>query len=109
VDTTFACEVCGAVAATIRLTRSELRRETFTGVLIQYEIAAGIEAALGAGDVRALFAVDSELAPGYCPECDVSYCGAHWHWWHVFDDEDPSWHDSIRGRCPRDHERMLED
>jgi hypothetical protein len=27
--------------------------------------------------------------------------------WSVFDDD--GWHDSIRGRCPHGHERMLED
>lgn len=25
------------------------------------------------------------------------------------DEEMPDWHDSVRGRCPHGHERMLED
>ena len=39
----------------------------------------------------------------------LSYCGAHWARWDVFDQGDPAHHDSIRGRCPVGHERMLED
>jgi hypothetical protein len=68
-----------------------------------------IEAALAARDVPALFRLEPELTPFYCPTCDVSYCSDHWDWWDVWDDEWSSWRDSVRGRCPHGHERMLED
>ncbi len=56
---------------------------------------------------RALFELDLELAPFYCPACDENFCGAHWRTRDVFDAE--GFHDCIRGTCPRGHERMLED
>jgi hypothetical protein len=68
-----------------------------------------LEAALMARDVRAIFALEPELAPFYCPPCQASYCSDHWEWWDVWDDEWTGWRDSVRGRCPRGHERMLED
>lgn len=68
-----------------------------------------LRAALAAGDARDIFELDAEYAPFYCPTCGASYCAGHWDRWDVFDDEIPDWHDSIRGRCPRGHERMLED
>lgn len=66
-------------------------------------------AALAAGDVARLFALEPEYAPFYCPPSNASYCADRWDRWDVFDDEMPDWHDSIRGRCPRGHERMLDD
>jgi hypothetical protein len=67
-----------------------------------------LRTALTRADARAVFSVDPELAPFYCPTCDACYCGDHWHRRDVFDD-DAAWRDSIRGRCPEGHERMLED
>jgi len=65
---------------------------------------------ISSGKVRAVFEFDLELVPSYCPQCKAIYCSKHWHCWDVFDDDDGSmWHDSIRGRCPHGHERMLED
>jgi hypothetical protein len=68
-----------------------------------------LRAALAAGDAREVFELDPECAPFYCQECGATYCGDHWDRWDVFDEDDRNWHDSIRGRCPRGHERMLED
>ena len=98
------CSVCGEVAARVYV-EGGLRRETFTGTLTQASSPA-IEDALH--DAAALHAIDPELAPFFCPECAVTYCGGHWHRWDVFDPE-TGFHDQIRGRCPNGHERMLED
>lgn len=111
---TWACRVCDADAGTIELRENgELRRTAFTSVLTRRVTEPGpfgeIWDAIAAGDARALFAADPELAPWWCPECALSYCGEHWARWDVFDDEEPAFHDSIRGRCPQGHERMLED
>jgi len=115
---TFACAVCGEEAGAIQLEGlpgcAELRRRSFTGVLTapapaSSAITERLRAAIGACDARAIHELDFELAPFYCPDCDASYCGAHWQRWDVFDEDDPTWHDSIRGRCPSGHERMLED
>lgn len=116
VRATFSCSVCGKEAGAVRLHADdghpEVCRESWPGVLYQRVSADAVgpfEAALGDGDVRALFALEPQLAPFYCPECDSSYCSEHWDWWDVWDDEWIAWRDSVRGRCPHGHERMLED
>ena len=112
----FPCAECGAEAGTIRLdltaTGGRVQRQAFTGRLtlsVTREASGRLSRALEARDSGALFAVDPELAPWYCPGCESSYCGDHWVRWDVFDEVEPNWHDSIRGRCPKGHERMLED
>ena len=102
---TFACSICGAVAGTVEVTGGELRRESYTGVLLRPAPAAALPE-----DPAGLFAVDFELAPFWCPECEAVYCGEHWRSWMEFEhDPLPAWLDSIRGICPEGHERMLED
>lgn len=112
----FACSLCGKEAGRLRLlgdaSGGELRRESFTSALTSGVGAAQFEqvrSALAARDARALHAIDLEYTPFFCPRCDAVYCGAHWLKWDVFDDDDPGHHDSVRGRCPNGHERMLED
>jgi hypothetical protein len=109
----WACATCGGSAGSIRLDDDgETRREASTGALTRRFTDPGIgklRAALAAGDAAAVHALDPELAPWWCPVCGTSYCGDHWAHWDVFDEDDPTWHDSIRGRCPEGHERMLED
>ena len=107
----FACSLCDAVAGTVWLeNRARVARESFTSRL-WLAVAPGrlrpLRTALRERDAEALFAIELELAPFWCPQCEASYCGAHWARWSVFDDD--GWHDSIRGRCPQGHERMLED
>jgi hypothetical protein len=82
---------------------NELRRESFTSTLTQ-PATAGVRAVIG--NASALYALDPELAPFYCPRCRASYCGEHWRTYDVFED---GLHDSIRGECPSGHDRMLED
>ena len=112
----FACSLCGKEAGRLRLmggaSGAELERQSFTSAMAAGVGAAQFEqvrSAIAARDARALHALDLEYAPFFCPRCDAVYCGAHWVKWDVFDDEDPGHHDSVRGRCPKGHERMLED
>jgi hypothetical protein len=109
--TEIGCSLCERVAGTVWLGREGgAERESFTGRLwmaLSSGQRAALRAALEARDAAALFAVDLELAPFWCPTCAASYCGEHWVRWSVF--EDDGWHDSIRGYCPHGHERMLED
>lgn len=116
VRATFACSICGQEAGVITVQRNaerlEARRESWPGVLILPLNEARLEpllAALAARNVPGIFAFDFELTPFYCPTCDASYCSGHWDWWDVWDDEWVAWRDSVRGRCPQGHERMLED
>lgn len=72
----------------------------------------GVVRALGAADVgdarvaRALYAIDAEFVPFWCPRCPASYCSKHWETWDLFDD---GFFDEKRGRCPKGHERRLID
>jgi hypothetical protein len=108
------CGLCGGAAGSVEARENgDVRREGATGVLTmrvtEPEAFGRLWDAIVAGSAPGVFAVDAELAPWWCPECAASYCGAHWDRWDVFDADVPAHHDSIRGRCPRGHERMLED
>ena len=65
-----------------------------------------VAAALLTGDAAALFAIDSELAPFWCPTCRASYCREHYPTVTLFDE---GFFDCIHGTCPAGHERTLED
>ncbi|MBA2719221.1 MAG: hypothetical protein H0U52_08300 [Chloroflexi bacterium] len=62
--------------------------------------------ALRSGDPAALYLIDFEYAPFWCPSCRASYCRDHYRRWAVYDD---GFFDCIRGECPAGHERMLMD
>jgi hypothetical protein len=101
----FLCSICGEEAGTVTVEDGTLRRVSFTGELQRPGWATPLP-----DDPAALFALDFELAPFWCPDCHAVYCGTHWQHWLVFDhDPLPAWLDSIRGRCPHGHERTLED
>jgi hypothetical protein len=113
----FACASCGNEAGLVALFErgdgGGITRHSFTSTLTLRVAAEDFERIRGiilAGDVRALHEFDLEVASFYCPDCGSCYCGDHWVRWNVFDDEEGfDWHDSIRGRCPQGHQRMLED
>ena len=112
----FTCDVCDREAGHIQLagspSSSQVRRTSFTSTLtaaVPAEQFSALRSAIEQGDARRLHGLDLEYAPFFCPQCDAIYCGAHWKTRDVFDEDDPSWHDSIRGQCPKGHERMLED
>ena len=92
---------------------AEIIRQSFTSRLTLRVDAAAFEPLremILAGDVQRLYEFDLEVASFYCPVCRASYCGDHWKRRDVFDEEEGfTWHDSIRGRCPSGHDRMLED
>jgi hypothetical protein len=113
----FACAACSAVAGVVRLfgpaERAEIARDSVTSRLtlrVDAGAVARVQRLIEAGDIAGLYEFDLEVASFYCPACRSSYCGDHWARRDVFDDDEGfTWHDSIRGRCPRGHERMLED
>ena len=110
----FKCGVCGKKAGTIELISREkgwvLRTESF---VTPYELLLGAEPsdfvtkAVQTGSARSLDPIDAELLPFYCPIFDQSYCEEHWRTWRKFDPD--GWYDSLRGACPNNHSRMLED
>lgn len=66
----------------------------------------GTAAALESGDAAALYAIDSEYAPFWCPWCSASYCKEHFRSWVTFDD---GFYDATYGICPEGHQRKLDD
>ena len=102
-DAVHFCSVCGREAGRLQVEGDELRRSSFTSTLTQ---AATDDVRAAIADAAALYTLDPELVPFYCPDCDAAYCDAHWRREDVFED---GLHDSIRGTCPQGHERMLED
>ena len=65
-----------------------------------------VATALDSGDAAALYALDREYTPFWCPSCDASYCRDHYRTVELYDD---GFFDCIRGVCPEDHERTLAD
>jgi hypothetical protein len=79
------------------MTDGEVRRTSFTSVLTQ---GAGDAVRRSLANPKALYAIDPELVPFYCPWCDAVYCGRHWRC---------TLPPGIRGICPEGHERLLEE
>jgi len=65
-----------------------------------------LEAALRAHDISAIYALDREYAPFWCPPCGKSYCRNCWVVWVPYDE---GFYDCTRGRCPESHERIMDD
>lgn len=113
----FACASCNNEAGHVALFEhdngAEIIRDSFTSHLtfrVGAEVFERILSIILAGNIQELHKFDLEIASFYCPDCGACYCGSHWARWNVFDDEEGfTWHDSIRGRCPLGHQRMLED
>jgi hypothetical protein len=57
-------------------------------------------------DPLALRRVNPDLAPFYCPDCQLNYCAKDWRTYVVFDD---GFYDCTMGRCPNGHEHMADD
>lgn len=133
VSTTYTCGVCGNVAATVTLVPPGVPDPRLTpepsgvppGISRVFDqsarlsIAGGpssltlgakmtpeLVMALESGSAAALFAIDAEFAPFWCPVCAASYCREHYRSWAVYDD---GFFDCIQGVCPAGHERMLTD
>lgn len=66
-----------------------------------------VVAAIVAGDARALYAVNPEFAPFFCPLCGNCYCEEHWEQQERL--EEGGWFDCVEGTCRRGHKRILED
>jgi hypothetical protein len=126
----FRCGACGEVAAMVKLLRSGevadmgpplgQQRQTADGVIIDYWLGstcwravnaerwARIEAVLGAErpDPGALHAIDWELAPFWCRQCQTCYCRDDWRRTVIFDGP---FYDYTDGECPAGHRHMIDD
>jgi hypothetical protein len=70
---------------------------------------AALDGALRAADPVALYRINSEFAPFWCPTCSKSYCRECWTVWVQFADDYPGWYEDTRGRCPEGHVRLIDD
>jgi hypothetical protein len=90
----WACHRCGETAGSIALVEhGAVHRERFTGTLTLElgDAAIGqLRVALAAGDAAAVYLVDADFAPWWCPACRKSYRAQHWPRWDVFEGEEPS-------------------
>ncbi|MDP7728030.1 MULTISPECIES: hypothetical protein [Mycobacterium] len=62
-----------------------------------------VSRAIADADASALYRLGYSYAPFHCPDCTLTYCGAHWNW-RTFED-DP--YTGIEGDCPRGHFHVL--
>jgi hypothetical protein len=113
--TEYRCALCGQVAGRVEVVPSpvnpgnRLVLSVFTSMWEEASpratYAAAAEALRG-GDPRALWALNAEWAPFYCPECNACYCRAEWNEAMEFDE---GFYDCTYGTCPRGHTRLLDD
>jgi hypothetical protein len=68
--------------------------------------AQSVAAALLAESASALYEINYEFAPFWCPSCQCSYCREHYAAIPTFDD---GFFDAIYGTCPQGHRRKLDD
>ena len=130
-EATFACAVCGKEAARIVVVprggydRVDLDLEVVVDTP-RYVIDAdqlglthallptgpdvtAIAAALAERDITALWELNPEYVPMWCPPCRAVYCADEWTLWQVWADDLPDWFEELRGRCPVGHERQIYD
>ena len=110
VSATFSCAEGDQAAMTVRLEAGGVRTDCGSYSIWMQVRPESVLGAIRATDAAALYAVDLELVPLFCPECAVSYCLDHWDTWEVRDpDVNDFWLEEVRGTCPRGHERMIHD
>jgi hypothetical protein len=92
-------------------TRDGLVVDYFLGTVWQAaspETAAVVQAIIddGTADPLALREVSWDLAPFYCPDCQLNYCARDWHTYVLVDE---GFYDCTMGTCPRGHRHMVDD
>lgn len=125
----FRCAACGEMAGVVKVARAgvtvdmgpPLGQETydrdsivvdyFLGTVAKFADAATLDAvqeavSSAAVDPVALRRIDWELAPFYCPDCDLNYCSADWDTYVLVDE---GFYDCTMGICPGGHRHMVDD
>ncbi|HEU4562795.1 MAG TPA: hypothetical protein VFS20_33505 [Longimicrobium sp.] len=92
----YRCNLCGEPAGRVEVVpspNSPGRKRLVLSVFISTWEQASADAtyaaaaeALRGGDPRALWALNAEWAPFYCPECNACYCRTHWQQVMEFDE-----------------------
>ncbi len=125
---TFRCGACNEVAAIARYIPSRgTSRDPILQILVDQsdcleitgfggslakaldKSATAVCDALHHSSARQLYDIDFLYAPFYCAECHESYCWTCWNPRIVMDEEYIGWYDCTDGKCPKGHERMIND
>ena len=75
-------------------------------VTVTHVASQAAQSAVHAADPEALYSLDREFAPFWCPKCRDCYCETHWSLEEIYDEA--GW-DYTLGTCPRGHRRKLID
>jgi hypothetical protein len=125
----FRCSACGELAGVVTVARAgtsvdmgpplgeqaydrdAIVVDYFLGTASKFADAATLNAvqeivSSEAPDPVALRRIDWELAPFYCPDCDLNYCRADWHSFPIFDE---GFYDCTIGICPSGHQHTVDD
>ena len=91
--------------------RAAIIVDYFLGTAAKYADTATLDAvqeivSSDAPDPVALRRIDWELAPFYCPDCDLNYCRADWDTYVLVDE---GFYDCTMGICPNGHRHMVDD
>ena len=101
----FTCQLCGKEAGSIKaITLDQVRLEGLDDRTMPADSVTF--KAIDNSDARALYKLNDEYVPLYCPQCDCSYCKEHWKTRISFDD---GFYDATYGDCPAGHERRMDD
>ena len=125
----FRCAACGEMAGVVKVARAgttvdmgpplgqgtydrdAIILDYFLGTASKFADAATLDVvqeivSSDTPDPVALRRIDWELAPFYCPECDLNYCRANWHTFPIFDE---GFYDCTIGICPSGHRHTVDD
>ncbi|HEY0937607.1 MAG TPA: hypothetical protein VGD91_28190 [Trebonia sp.] len=125
----FRCAECGELAGVVRVARAGVpvdlgpplgvKTTAADGLVVDYFLGtawlAAPRAALdavqalvdeGDADPVALRRFKPDLAPFYCPDCDLNYCARDWHPSVVLDE---GFYDCTMGTCPHGHRHRVDD
>lgn len=125
----FRCVECGELAGVVRVARAGTTvdmgpglgptTERRDGLVVDYFLGTAwhaadaaaldaVQALIQAGptDPIELRRISQDLAPFYCPDCELNYCSDDWNA-HVLVDE--GFYDCTMGTCPNGHRHMLDD
>jgi hypothetical protein len=125
----FRCAACGELAGVVRAApagaaadmgpplgrttsdRDGLIVDEFIGtawVATSRVVVDAVQALIDEGDVDplALRDINLELAPFYCPDCQLNYCRSDWNINIVFDE---GFYDYTMGTCPQGHQYVVDD
>jgi hypothetical protein len=101
----FTCQLCGEEAGSIEVIGiDQVRLHGLYDRTMPNNFR--VFKAIDNSDACALYKLDDEYVPLYCPRCDCFYCQPHWKIW---EEHDEGFYDCTYGDCPAGHKRRMDD